>query len=274
MENSKIQKNSVKSADGTVIGYYSLGNGPGLVMVHGSLRSAADYKVLGECLASNYRVHIVNRRGRDNSGPQGSNYSFEKEVEDVIAVSNKTKSSLLFGHSYGGTVALEVALTGYPLQRLAVYEPAISIENSIPIHTLPDIWDALKAEDDKKAFAGIMNVVSNGTVPENQLPDFALAMSRYPEWPYLCSLLGTVPAEIIAVHNADNGYPKYGTIKTPVLFLHGSKSPLHLAKQTGLLAQVLPQSHTIQIDGARHSGPDIDAPLAIANELKDWFAQQ
>lgn len=271
MENLKFRKGSVKSVDGTEIGYYSIGSGPGLVVVHGSLRSAADYEVLGECLADAFTVNIVNRRGRDNSGPQGVDYSFEKEVADVAAVLKETGSSLLFGHSYGGTVALEVALSNYPLQKLAVYEPAISIENSIPINTLPEIEEALMVQDYKKAFAGIMNVVSNGTIPENQLPDFALAMSRYPVWPYLCSLLQTAPAEIIAVHNADNSYPKYSAVKIPTLFLNGSKSPPQLAIQTAMLAGELSDSKIIQIDGARHSGPDIDAPIEIANELKVWF---
>ena len=274
MENSRFRKNSAKSADGTEVGYYSLGTGPGLVVVHGSLRSATDYEILGECLAEAFTVHIVNRRGRGNSGPQGGNYSFEKEVEDTTAVLKNTGSSLLFGHSFGGTVVLEVGLTGYPLQNLAVYEPAISIENSIPINTLPEIEQALTSQDYQKAFAGIMNVVSNGTVPESQLPDFALAMSRYAIWPYLCSLLKTVPAEITAVHNADSTYLKYGAVKTPTLFLNGSKSPQQLMIQTGLLANVVPCSKTIQIEGARHSGPDIDAPVEIANELKAWFEQR
>ena len=271
MENSKFRKGSVKSSDGTEIGYYGLGNGPGLVITHGSLRSAADYQVLGEFLAETFTVNIVNRRGRGNSGPQGNEYSFEKEVADLTAVLKHTGSSLLFGHSFGGTVALEVGLTDYPLQKLAVYEPAISVDNSVSINTLPEIEAALIAHDHKKAFAGIMNVVSNGTVPEKQLPDFALAMSRYPVWPYLCSLLETVPAEIIAVHNADNTYTKYANIKIPTLFLNGSKSPAQLITQTGLLAGELPYSKIIQIEGARHSGPDIDAPLEIANELKGWF---
>ncbi|WP_295799125.1 alpha/beta hydrolase [Mucilaginibacter sp.] len=271
MENLKFRKGSVKSIDGAEIGYYSLGSGPGLVVVHGSLRSAADYEVLGESLADTFTVHIVNRRGRGNSGPQGNDYSFEKEVADVTAVLKETGSSLLFGHSYGGTVALEVALNNYPLQKLAVYEPAISIENSIPINTLPKIEQALNSKDYKKAFAGIMNVVSNGTIPENQLPDFALAMSRYPIWPYICSLLETAPAEIIAVHNADNSYLKYSAIKIPTLFLNGSKSPPQLAMQTAMFAGELPNSKIIQIEGARHSGPDIDAPLEIANELKGGF---
>jgi len=273
MENLKFRKGSVKSVDGTDIGYYSLGSGPGLVVVHGSLRSAADYEILGEGLAETFTVHIVNRRGRGNSGPQGADYSFEKEVADVIAVLKKTGSSLLFGHSYGGTVALEVALNNHPLQKLAVYEPAISIENSIPINTLPEIETALMVQDYKKAFAAIMNVVSNGTIPENQLPDFALAMSRYPIWPYLCSLLETAPAEIIAVHNADNSYPKYSAVKIPALFINGSKSPPQLAMQTALLAGELSNSKVIRIEGARHSGPDIDAPVEIATELKAWFAQ-
>ena len=37
----------------------------------------------------------------------------------------------MFGHSFGGLVALRVART-YPLTKLAVYEPAVSVDGSLP----------------------------------------------------------------------------------------------------------------------------------------------
>jgi pimeloyl-ACP methyl ester carboxylesterase len=61
--------NSVASADGTPIGYVSLGEGPGLIIVGGVLSSGSDYLPLAHMLAQDFEVHVTDRRGRLGSGP-------------------------------------------------------------------------------------------------------------------------------------------------------------------------------------------------------------
>ena len=270
MDITKFKESKVKSADGTAISYLTVGKGPGLVIIHGSLRSAADYKPLAASLADRFTVHLIDRRGRNNSGPQGDQYSFETEVQDVSAVLENTDSKYLFGHSFGGTVALEVALQ-YTLAGLAVYEPAISVDNSISARTLPDIRNALAQENYKEAFVKVMKTVSDGAIPDEQLPEFAEAVAKYPIWPELCKLLPSTLEEIRVVHEANNTYAKYGTIPIAPLFLYGGSSPDHLVSQTGLLASLIAGSQVVKIEGARHSGPAKDAFEKISQELKSWF---
>ena len=62
--------NYVQSADGTPIGYCSVGSGPGLIVLGGVLSNAASYRPLAARLAGTFQVHLVDRRGRPNSGPQ------------------------------------------------------------------------------------------------------------------------------------------------------------------------------------------------------------
>lgn len=273
MDTVKFKESQVKSADSTTISYLTTGNGPGLLIVHGSLRSATDYKSLASRLAGTFTVHIIDRRGRNNSGPQGDQYSFKTEVQDVAAVMENTGSEYLFGHSFGGTIALEVAFAQCPLSGLAVYEPAISIDNSISVKTLPQIRNALAQENFKEAFIKVMKTVSDGAVPDEQLPEFAEAIARYPIWPELCKLLPTTLEEIRVVHEANNTYAKYNYIRVAPLFLYGGSSPGHLVDQTGLLASVIAGSKVVKIDGARHSGPVKEAFEKIANELKHWFTK-
>jgi pimeloyl-ACP methyl ester carboxylesterase len=66
---------SAVSADGTAIGYFSLGTGPGLIIVGGVLSSGADYLPLAWLLAEDLEVHVIDRRGRPNSGPQRQDQS-------------------------------------------------------------------------------------------------------------------------------------------------------------------------------------------------------
>ncbi|MFJ4427182.1 hypothetical protein [Streptomyces bobili] len=38
----------------------------------------------------------------------------------------------MFGHSFGGFLTLEAALAGSAFERIALYEPGVSIDGSIP----------------------------------------------------------------------------------------------------------------------------------------------
>ncbi len=59
------------------------------------------YLPFARALTSSFTVHLVDRRGRDGSGPQGENYSIERELEDLSAVQAQTDTTIVFGHSYG-----------------------------------------------------------------------------------------------------------------------------------------------------------------------------
>ncbi|GFE21123.1 hypothetical protein Sliba_15760 [Streptomyces nigrescens] len=78
------------SADGTPISYRTMGDGPHLILLGGALRTSDDYLPLASVLATSFRVHLVERRGRGASGPQGPHYTLRKEVEDLLAVQSET----------------------------------------------------------------------------------------------------------------------------------------------------------------------------------------
>ena len=67
------------------------------------MTTGADYTHLGEALASSFTVHLVDRRGRGRSGPQGAGYSIDKECEDLLAVMDTTGARNVFGHSGPGS---------------------------------------------------------------------------------------------------------------------------------------------------------------------------
>jgi pimeloyl-ACP methyl ester carboxylesterase len=74
-----------------------------------------------------FTVHSIDRRGRGLSGPQGSEYSITKECEDIQALQKETGAIYVFGHSYGGLIALETARTFPSFTKIALYEPGVSI---------------------------------------------------------------------------------------------------------------------------------------------------
>src|ERR1700685_572945 len=106
-KNHDFRQQLVLSKDGTAVSYQSIGTGTPLVVIPGALAMAIDYDDFARQLAGQFTVHVVNRRGRGESGVQGGDYSVEKECEDLQAVCTATNATWLFGHSYGGFVALE-----------------------------------------------------------------------------------------------------------------------------------------------------------------------
>ena len=113
------------------VDFLTVGHGPGLVVIPGSTRRAHHYRAIAEALSDAYTVHVVERRGRGASPPQGPGYGLEQEVTDAIEVLDETGSAQIFGHSFGGLVALHVGLRR-ELDRLIAYEPGVSIAGSFP----------------------------------------------------------------------------------------------------------------------------------------------
>jgi pimeloyl-ACP methyl ester carboxylesterase len=79
------------SADGTAVEYLSAGRGPDVIVVPGVLTTASDLAAFATLLAERYyTVHVVQRRGRGGSGPQGERYGIARECEDIEAVRART----------------------------------------------------------------------------------------------------------------------------------------------------------------------------------------
>jgi pimeloyl-ACP methyl ester carboxylesterase len=90
---------SVRSADGTTIAFSTVGAGEPIVVVGGALRTAQDCLPFARALAKRFTVHVVDRRGLGASGPLGTDYSIDKECEDLLAVRATVDASRAFGHS-------------------------------------------------------------------------------------------------------------------------------------------------------------------------------
>ncbi|MGK8488245.1 alpha/beta fold hydrolase [Nocardia asiatica] len=145
-------QHSVVSADGTSIGYRSMGSGPGVIVVGGALCTAQDYLPLAAELARSCTVHLVERRGRGASGPLGHDYSLRKEVDDLLAVHTGTGARLAFGHSYGGLAILETVRSSPVFDRIALYEPGTP-GGHVPTEWMAPYRARLAAGDPNGAFA-------------------------------------------------------------------------------------------------------------------------
>ncbi len=263
----------VTSRDGTTIGYRPIGTGPGLIIMHGGLRASHHYERLASALADVCTVHIPDRRGRGLSGPAGNDYSIVKEHEDLAAMLQRTQARWVFGHSGGGLFALEGAID-LPIAKLALYEPAVSINHSLALDWLPAYEQALTRQD----FAQAMTLFIKGLRLNwmSRLPQWVWhplfsIMLRGKEGSEIKELLLTGAREIRAVQQLESTYPRYHAIKADTLLLGGRKSPAYLLDVLPVLAATIPHAHQRILPSLDHTAPDQDAPETVARELKQFF---
>jgi pimeloyl-ACP methyl ester carboxylesterase len=274
----EFQNKSAVSKDGTLIGYKQTGNGPGLVICHGGGRASLHYEQLANALADSFTVFIPDRRGREGSGPITENYSIAKACEDLEAVLNATGAAFVFGHSAGGLIALETSLV-YPVKKVAVYEPPVSVNGSVPVEWLPEFDKAVaKGKKIDAMLIVLKSLKMNDGI--SRLPKWVLKPLLYllikkkkngKEWEIrLDEFLHTLPPDIKMVKALDSKIERYAAIKAEVLLLCGSKSPDYLQQGIRNLAVVIPNNKVLVFDGLHHVAPEENAD-AIAPDLKRFF---
>jgi pimeloyl-ACP methyl ester carboxylesterase len=117
---------TIQSADGTIIAFDQLGEGPALILVGGALEYRAmdsETAQLAPLLAEHFTVFHYDRRGRGDS-TDTQPYTVEREIEDIDAlIPEAGGSAFLFGISSGAALAMEAAIKlGDKVKKLAMYE--------------------------------------------------------------------------------------------------------------------------------------------------------
>ncbi len=264
----------VISNDGTRINYQTIGAGSALIIIPGALSMAADYLALATALAGRFTVHIIERRGRGLSGAMGADYSITKECEDVAAVQAKTGAHLLFGHSYGGLIAFEAARCNPAFSKIAVYEPGVSINQSIPIGWSSAYQAHLAAGKPLDAFIDFIR--GSGPAHMKMIPNWWLRLImpmiiKGAEWDKTVALLPANLREHQEVARLDNSYPNYREVSAVVLLMSGGKSPAFREQTLQTLSGVLPQSTIKIFPKLDHFGPTSGVPSLVADALKAYF---
>jgi pimeloyl-ACP methyl ester carboxylesterase len=265
----------VLSKDEAKISYLTMGSGPAVLVIPGALSMAADYAAFGSALAEHFTVHIIERRGRGQSSPQGDDYNMLKECEDVFALQQKTGASLLVGHSFGGLVALEFARNYPSLTKLAVYEPGVSIDGSIPMGWMHGYKKKLAQKNSAGAFVEF--IIGMGPERIRKIPHWymklllPLIMSTH-ERKQRLGLLQENLREHEEVARLDSSYENYREITADVLLMYGGKSGLKwVPLSVERLAAVLPRSETKEFPKLDHFGIDQKAPQEIARAVSAYF---
>ncbi|GAA5194683.1 alpha/beta hydrolase [Rugosimonospora acidiphila] len=261
------------SRDGTRISFLSAGDGPGLVVIPGNGRRAHHYEALARELSGTHRVHVIDRRGRGGSGPQGPEYRIDDDVDDALAVLAHTRSEAVFGHSYGGLVGLHLALR-HELAALVVYEPGVSIGGSFDGRWLPEYTRLLGAGRHNAAMATFLKRTRLAPIGDVPMPVFrALAhlLLHGSDGAETRALMATTPAEVGEVVRLDSDGGRYARITSPTLLLGGDRTPVYLTSVLPELARIIPTARCVILEGLDHNAPDLNAPAVVADRIGSFL---
>lgn len=113
----------VVSRDGTTIAYEKAGDGPPVVLLGGGFRDHTVFTWLVPHMTRHCTTYIYDRRGRGESG-DAPQYAIEREIEDIEAlIAEAGGQAAVFGGSSGAILALEAAMAGVKMSKLALLEP-------------------------------------------------------------------------------------------------------------------------------------------------------
>ena len=263
----------VTSRDGTPIAYERGGEGPPLVLVHGTTSDHSTWELVQPELHKHFTVYAMDRRGRGESGGGGgSAYNIEREFEDVVAIIDSIDGPVdLFGHSYGAICVLEAALRSNQVRRLVLYEGTFPVPEGTELYppgALDRVRSSLKAGDREAALTTFyLDIVLMS-------PEEIEMFRSLPLWPARVALAPTIPHEMQALESYTLAFDpaKLSNLRTPTLLLLGGDSPAIEKAAAEALDAALPDSRIVVMPDQAHLAHRT-APELFAREVVQFLLQ-
>ncbi|GFG95215.1 alpha/beta fold hydrolase [Mycobacterium timonense] len=278
---------AVQSADGTSVRHRVIGDqGPPIVLVHGGLQAAQNFQRLAEHLSRRFTVYVPDRRGRRPALPAGEGYGLAREGQDLEALIRTVGARHLFGLSSGATIALYTALEYPGIEKVALYEPPLTIDGADPAWWVPRYARALAAGKPALALAEIVKG-TGGQEYWTRLPRFVLVSllrvaieieARTVSGDDIAikdliptmRLDSTVQRESITLVNS-----RISELGSEVLLIGGEKSAGALRCGLDSIAQRLPDAQRVELKGVGHIAADNrGAPETVARRLDQFFTTE
>ena len=263
--------------EGPLIGGRRAGSGPPVLLLHGGPGLGFEYlRDLAEELAQENDVGWYQQRGQEPSAV-GVPYTVAADVEDARRVLDALgwEKAYVVGHSWGGHLALHVA-EAMPERLLGVL--AVDPLGSVGDGRWPDFDEEMfrRTPEEVRERARELDELSMAGKADDELalegmrlvwPAYFADPEKAPPMPELriasarsAEMLPSIQAELPALEAG------LSSIRVPVGFVHGSRSPMPLAASTDA-AERIPGAWVEVVDGAGHF-VWVEAPGAVCAMLR------
>ena len=274
------------SVHGAKLWFESEGSGEPLVLISGGPGSSHDYfHPYFRPLADHYRIIYFDAfgRGKSDKASQPSEYSFERDVDDLEGLRQELKLGPIsvFGHSYGGAVAQAYALK-YPasVRSLILSNTFIAggaardrraMEHVVEDY-FPEAWDqvvALKAQPPSPERDAKIDQLMGNTVPAPMVYDYDPAKSDEFDSKHASfnqDVLRAIEPEVIALDFRD----RLKTVKVPILVLAGRADRIAPPRLTRQFRTYAPAAQFVMFE---HSGHDLflEEPARLIQVLRPFL---
>jgi pimeloyl-ACP methyl ester carboxylesterase len=246
------------------------GQGPSIVLVHGSAATSDDWRPLQRRLSNDHLVVAYDRRGPSDETPlarDADRPGVEGHARDLIEILEGVAAPVVCGSSFGAVVVLEAALLRPELQRaLVLCEPPLpssSRPGGVP-SPYREEYDSICAREGTGAGALFFLRHVLGRDAFEALPERA----RH-------RIAGLGPAirrdaNALDAHPID--YGAYATIQLPCLLLGGDRSPAFFQETLRALESAMSGSRRETIPNAGHAMPG-DNPRAFHAALSRFVTE-
>jgi pimeloyl-ACP methyl ester carboxylesterase len=251
---------TILSQDGTPIAVWRSGEGPPLVLIHGTAADHNRWAPVLPALNERFTVFAIDRRGRGRSG-DAADYALEREYEDVVAVVESAGEGVnVLGHSYGGMCAVEAALLTDRCRKLVLYEPPMGYLKSAP--PVVERLQMLLEEGRRDELLGYFMQEIAGLPP-----DHIELLRSLPAWEARLDAADTIPREERASREYAFDPGRFRDLNVPTLYLQGgdSSEPFKVAGEA--LRAALPDCRVAVMPGQRHAAMDTATDLFTAEVL-------
>ena len=257
----------VDTGDAAGITVWALGNGPGLVMVHGSIADHSTFESLISALAPDLTVFAMDRRGFGAS-PDTPGYSIDRDFAGVARVVDPVAARTggpvsVRGHSYGANRAMGgAALTGN-IDHLILYEPSLGLP--YPPGSIEAIEAALATGDNAAAITAVL-------VDILELTDDEIDVFRAsPQWPTRVAAAPTIPGNVGPNRPGSTGPASSTRLPRRPSLLTGADSVPAVTQATNLVAAAIPDARIHILDRHAHFAHKTD-PDMVAEIIEKFIA--
>ena len=249
-----------------------------VIALHCSGADSNQWQSLRDALGNAFALFAPEHFGCERVGPWPGERAFtiDDEAERTLALVDSCDGEVhLVGHSYGGGVALHVALQRRNrIASLTLYEPSA-------FHLLPLIGPAGRRADAEisevaretatRLFAGdyrggaahFIDYWNGAGAFQRMLPRVQAALTRWAP---------KIPLDFRALMQVMAPLDAYAALTCPVLLMRGEHAPVPTRAIAEALADVLPRGHLQVVPGCGHMGP-LTHPGLVLPSMVSHIAQ-
>ena len=244
------------AVDDRRLGYEDYGSGPVALLIHGSPGNVKAWTRVGERLAGRYRVVALDLPGYGETTPQppGQEPSVGYASELVEALIRRVgPPAVLAGHSYGGVVALAVALRGnVSMGALVLFEP-------VALTVLAMAGESEAYATAKAVFDDYISRFEGGDDRAVQrMVDFWFGEGTFGKMPepltgYLIKETASNIRDVRATFRENYSVDALRSLQMPVVTVAGDRSPEITHRIAHLIAELVPNGSFRSLATANHA---------------------